>query len=340
MKEALVNSLLAGDRTRGLPGPHLSREFLSTTAAFAARYAKLEKLLFGSVRVSYSPTALDLDLSLDGDPIAQGEALADAERARFELGHGPILELGWLIEDQGIKILPRQFPVGTAARGGFFFDESIGPCILIDANATAVQRDYMIAHQYGHFLADYDPYIRTICGNPHPDVPADASELRAHAFALAFSMPRQDLETYRKALGITPGAAITAEFVRQLQVYFAVDYEMVFWRLLVLGWIDAAGVASLLRSAPDLREPVSVDRMDADERLAFVGSIPERYVHLVASAFGRDRIELEDAAEYLEIDVGEARRVLEQFHYEDPATATKPRGPAASTRPFRQPDPN
>jgi len=326
---AIVENLLAGDRTRNLPGPHLTAEFLARAVNFAGRYARLEKLLFGNTKVAYSPSALSMNLSLAGDVIGQGEALAEAERARFGISLGPILELGWLIEDQGVKIVPRSFPEGGPARGGFFFDSEVGPCILVDLAASATQRDYVLAHQYGHFLADFDPYITTVCGHPDPALIEDPRELRAHIFALAFLMPRQDLETYRQALGIEP-PNITAEFVRQLQVYFAVDYEMVFWRLLSLSWIVPEHMETLLRENPDFLDPVEVDRMDADERLSILGHVPERFVHLVASAFGRGLIELEDAAEYFDTDVEEARQVLEQFHYEDPVPkSAKVRGGAA-----------
>lgn len=336
--ESLVDSLAAGDRTQGSPDGSLPREFLRSTVEFAERYARLEKVLFGGPRVAYSPTALELDLSLPGDPMAQGEQLADAERARFDLDTGPILELGWLIEDQGVKILARPFPEGAAARGGFFFDSTLGPCILVDSGAPPVQRDYVIAHQYGHFLADYDPYITTICGHPGPGIVDDPRELRAHAFALAFMAPRRDVEAYRKAFGLAPHALVSADFVRQLQVYFALDFEVVFWRLLSMGWIDPPRIETLLRENDDFTSPVDVDRMDADERVAFLG-YPERFVHLVASGFGRGLLELEDAAEYLATDVEGARHVLEQFHYEDPGPAVEP-PPPAKTPPAGRPHPN
>jgi Zn-dependent peptidase ImmA (M78 family) len=240
---------------------------LARVVNFAGRYARLEKLLFGNTKVAYSPSALSMNLSLAGDVIAQAEELAEAERTRFGISVGPILELGWLIEDQGIKIVPRRFPEDGPARGGFFFDSEVGPCILVDLADTVTQRDYVLAHQYGHFLADFDPYITTVCGHPDPALIEDPRELRAHIFALAFLMPRQDLETYRQALGIEP-PNITAEFVRQLQVYFAVDY-------------------------------------------------------------GRGLIELEDAAEYFDTDVEEARQVLEQFHYEDENVKSPARSRAA-----------
>lgn len=314
---ALVAGLMAGDRTRAADGPHLTQEFLHAVLRFVENYTRLEKLVLGGPRVSYSQAALEMNLSTAGDVLEQGERLADAERRRFGLGSGPILELGWLIEDQGVKIVPRRFPAGTAARGGFFFDSELGPCILVDADASPVPRDYMIAHQYGHFLADYDPYITTICGHPNPALLDDPRELRAHQFALSFLMPRRDMETYRTAMALSE-KPLTAEFVRQLRVYFAVDTEMVFWRLLSLGWIEPPRIETLLRQNEDLLAPAEAYRMDADERLAILGAIPERLVHLVASAFGRGLVELEDAARFLEADLEETKHVLEQFKYELP----------------------
>ena len=333
--QAVVAGLMAGDRTRAADGPHLTQEFLQAMVHFVARYTRIEKMVLGGPRVSYSQAALGLNLSPGGDVLQQGERLADAERRRFELGVGPILELGWLIEDQGVKIIPRRFPAGTAARGGFFFDSELGPCILVDATASAVPRDYMIAHQYGHFLADYDPYITTICGHPNPALLDDPRELRAHQFALSFLMPRRDMETYRTAMALAD-KPLTAEFVRQLRIYFAVDTEMVFWRLLSLGWIEPPRIETLLRQNEDLLAPVEVHRMDADERLAILGGIPERLVHLVASAFGRGLVELEDAASYLETDIEEAKHVLEQFKFESPESGTEPEGtPRARARTSR-----
>src|SRR5262245_31270981 len=203
-------------------------------------------MLFGGTRVAYSPSALAMNLSVTGDLVQQAEDLAEAERVRFELPPGPILGVDRLIEDQGVKVIPRAFPPGTAARGGFFFDSDLGPVVFHAADATPAQRDYIVAHQYGHFLADYDPYIHTICGHPGPEFLDDPREVRAHQFALALLIPRADATTYRTASGLAPGDAIPREFVQQLQVYFGVDNEIVLWRLLSLGWVDAAGIESLL----------------------------------------------------------------------------------------------
>jgi Zn-dependent peptidase ImmA (M78 family) len=325
MHEALVADLISGDRTRFTRGPHLTADFLHGAVEFAAQYARIEKLVLGGTSVVYSPSALGLNLALAGDMMRQAEDLAAAERERFELPEGPILDLDRLLEDQGIKLIPRAFPAGCAARGAFFFDGELGPCVLVDAAATPPRRDYVLAHQYGHFLADYEPYIKTICGDPDPAALADARELRAHHFALAFLMPRTELEGYREALGIEPAVPVTADLVRQLLVYFGTDAEIVLWRLLSLGWIEPRGIETLLDQHAGLLDEIGYERIDVDERLAILGPIPERFIHLVASAFGKKLLQLEDAARYLGTDVVQAQQVLGQFHFE-----TSPDRPAPS----------
>lgn len=110
--EAFVELLLAGDRTSQESGPHLTVEFLRRTIGFATQYAELENLLLGASRVAYSPVGLAMNLSITGDVATQGEALAAAERTRFKLPEGPILGVDRLIEDQGVKLIPRAFPLG------------------------------------------------------------------------------------------------------------------------------------------------------------------------------------------------------------------------------------
>jgi Zn-dependent peptidase ImmA (M78 family) len=308
----------------------LTAEFLGATTDVATKYARLEKLLFGGSRVAYSPTSLGMNLSITGDLVAQGEALAAAERARFELSPGPILDVDRLIEDQGVKVIPRAFPTGVQARAGFFFESDLGPCIFYDVAASPAQRDYALAHEYGHFLADYDPYVHTICGDPSPASLHDPRELRAHQFSLAFLMPHADMNLYRRALDEEPGTVPTRKFIQQLQVYFGVDNAIVLWRLLSLGWIDPAGVEMLLLAPGGLLPEIDLEQTDRDERLDLKRPLPERYIHLVASAFGKGHIELPEAAEFLETDGEEARRVLLQFKYEHPAAEKKSEVPRPS----------
>ena len=330
----LVDKLLAGDRCRPRSRPPLPRQFLADAVGLAERYARVEKLVLGGTRVSYSPAGLAVDLSPDGDAAAQGEALAAAERTRLALPAGPVMELEELIEGQGIKIIPRLFPSQVYA-GAFFFDAALGPCILVHARASDSTMRYSLAHEYAHFLADYDPYIFTLCGLPTDEVVADPVELRAHHMALEFLMPRGEVEGYRTAMGLRRADAVSAELVRQLCVYFDLDAEVVFWRLLALEWIDAATLRGLL---------------EADELLAGElrtvpeahGLLPERFVRLVAGAFGRGKLDLGAAAEHLGTDVAEAEGILAQFDYADTTEAdagSRERATGAAPRASRGPAP-
>jgi Zn-dependent peptidase ImmA (M78 family) len=319
----LIAALLAGDRSHA--HVRVERSFVADALELATRYTRIEKKVLGSVQVTYSPASLEIGAPGTGDLLAQSEAVAEAERARMKLPSGPILELARLIEEQGIKILPRHFP-STEYMGGFFFDEKLGPCILLHAGAGESQRQYALAHQYAHFIADYDPYITTLCGAPDPGRLDDPIEMRAHAIALALLMPRSDLEIYREALDLTSEARVSFELVRQLSVYFDLDPEIVFWRLLELGWINAEELSRLLAENVELVAELRSPSPDA----AGATLLPDRFVRLVACAFGAGKLDLEAAARYLGTDVDGAESILGQFEYEQPAKTKRPRGNGGS----------
>ena len=330
----LIDKLLAGDRCRGQADPPLPRQLLADAVELARRYASIEKMVLGVVGVTYSPTSLAADLSAGGDAVKQGEALAKAEHARLKLPAGPILDFEQLVESQGIKVIPRLFP-SPAYAGGFFFDAELGPCILLHANASESTMRYSLAHEYAHFIADFDPYITTLCGMPSSATLEQREEVRAHAMALEFLMPQQEVESYRRAVGLKLGAAVPADLVRQLGVYFDLDAEVVFWRLLALGWIDAAGLDRMLERdaalAEGLRTPPTLH-----------GVLPERFVRLVAGAFGRGKIDLEAAAEYLDTNLDGAEGILAQFDFgaEEGMTPVSQASPARSRSPKAEKTPH
>lgn len=324
--QAWMQKLRAGDRCRAAPSRGPSWVFLEETLALVGRYARIEKLVLGRVDVAYSPASLSVDLTPGGDPDAQGEALAIAERIRLALPEGPILDLQRLIEAQGIKIVSCAFPAAGYA-GGFFFDSSSGPCILLPAGVNVSEGLYALAHQYAHFMADIDPYITTLCGFPGFAAHADPVEARAHAAALALLMPQADLQLYRDALEAGHPGPVSAQLLEHLHVYFDLDAEVVLWRLLALQWIDAAGLKVLLAAHPDL-----ADNLRTLPPSVAPGAVllPDRFVRLVASAFGSGRIDLDGAADYFGTDNDGAERILEQFEYEEPS------GPEPGATPSRR----
>lgn len=322
-----MQKLRAGDRCRAAPSRGPSWAFLEETLGLVERYARIEKLVLGRVNVAYSPASLSVDLAAGGDPYAQGEALAATERARLALPEGPILDLPRLIEAQGIKIVSCAFPAAGYA-GGFFFDSSSGPCILMPAGANESEGLYALAHQYAHFLADIDPYITTLCGFPGLAVHDEPVEARAHAAALALLMPQTDLQLYRDALEAGHPGPVSAQLLEHLHVYFDLDAEVVLWRLLALKWIDAARLKVMLAGYPDL-----ADHLRTPPPSVTPGTVllPDRFVRLVASAFGAGRIDLDGAADYFGTDNDGAERILAQFEYEEPSEP-QPGSPASRRR--------
>lgn len=309
-RTAWIEKLRGGDRHGARTRQALSREFLGDTLDLVERYARIEKVVLGGVDVTYSQASLKVDLSPSGDPAAQGESLAQAERRRLDLPAGPVLDLQRLIEKQGIKVVPRQFP-GPGYAGGFFFDAQLGPCILVDTAGSDSETLYTLAHQFGHFLADFDPYITTLCGWPSASAPMEHTEARAHAMALSFLMPREDLELYRQSLGAE--AAVSGELLRHLHVYFELDLEVIVWRLLMLGWIEATALRELLDGNAALAAAL---RQQHQEVASKSPPLPGRFVRLVASAFGSGRLDLDAAATYFGTDAEAAERILGQFEYE------------------------
>lgn len=309
--DKLIETLSTGDRSRATQ--RVSRDDLVATLELAERYARIEKKVLGRAKVALSPTSLQVGSHEHDDALARGELVASSERTRLQLPEGPILELTRIIEDQGIKVLPRRLPHDYS--GGFFFDDKLGPCILLQAAASESAIQYSLAHQYAHFMTDFDPYITTLCGWPTPAVLDDSIEVRAYHIALALLMPRADLEMYRKALETSAGETPFVELIQQLRVYFELDPEQILWRFLALGWIDASGMEELLESnaelAKALRAPVRVREGAA--------LLPARFVRLVASAFGSGKLDLEAAARFLGTDLDGAEDILGQFEYEQPA---------------------
>ena len=309
--DELIDALVRNDRSGATQT--LARDELVAALDLAARYARIEQQVLGSAKVAYSPTSLQAKSHTEDDALAMGEFIATSERGRLGLPAGPILEPWRLIEEQGIKVLPRRFPPQYS--GGFFFDDTLGPCILVQVDGSDSALHYSLAHQYAHWLLDYDPYITTLCGWPSGMSVEDTLEQRAHHAGLALLMPRSDLELYRNALDTGGGDTLQPELIRQLSVYFELDPEQILWRLMTLGWVDAAGLAAVLEQDAGLGAPQSTLRRRDDATL-----LPERFVRLVARAFGSGSLDLETAAHFLGTDFAGAERILSQFDYDAPAT--------------------
>ena len=133
---------------------------------------KPRKILFEPVTGDHSP-----------------QELADKERGRLGLDDQPIRDLHKLLTSQGVRILMLPIPdiPANELSGLSWWQESYGPCILVNARNNLGRRSFTIAHEYAHLLRADPP---TVCALML-DIP---EERFAHHFAAIFLMPATDLK--------------------------------------------------------------------------------------------------------------------------------------------------
>ena len=159
------------------------RDQVDRCVALCREGVTLESLL-GSDRRS-GPPLRDLRAPRStGEAVAQAERIADEERLRLNVGHGPLPEISGLIKSQGIWASGIDLPDHMS--GLFLRHPSIGMAILVNASHPRGRKRFSFAHEYAHALFDRD---RTISVSS-ADNSTDQVEKRANAFAAAFLLPR------------------------------------------------------------------------------------------------------------------------------------------------------
>lgn len=134
---------------------------------------KPRKILFEPVTGDYSP-----------------QELADKERKRLGLDDQPIKDLYKLLTSQGVRIFMLPIPdiPANELSGLSWWQETYGPCILVNARNNLGRRSFTIVHEYAHLLRADPP---TVCALML-DIP---EERFAHRFAAIFLMPATDLRS-------------------------------------------------------------------------------------------------------------------------------------------------
>jgi Zn-dependent peptidase ImmA (M78 family) len=290
---------LRGDELRGL---------FERFVTLGRKQAALEALVLGAVPLSFPAHLLEGATASD-DPLAQGAALAGRESERLGLTPGLGAELERTLQDEGVKVIALPFPDGSGLLGAFVFDGAIGPALLVDAAAPPRLRGYAMAHGYGHFLADNDPYRAFACraSGGATDSPA---ELRAHGFAGALHVPPDALKGYLDAAGVAAGDPIEADLLRQLRVYFEADDRALLGALLAAGRIRRSDIAGLLVEA-------GADAAGEPPTEAGFGALPagfsKRHILLAVMAYRAGHHDLAALARQLEIDPATAAHIERQF---------------------------
>jgi len=217
----IAGSLDAGER-RGL------RRF----EMLCRNFARLERLVTGDIQFELPTDTSARVPTLDGTAAKQGAELANLERKRLNLGEDPLDDVDSIFDRMGIKVVGVRMPETSRVAGGFFFDSKVGPCLMMNSSAPAEERMISAAHQYCHFLADYNPYLPRLClcGAPTGE---DASEERAAGFAGAFLLPAGSLE---RLMTGNNGVGTEMDAIEALGIYYGVPMWAVVYRLSSLGF--------------------------------------------------------------------------------------------------------
>lgn len=252
---------------------------------------------------------------LAGDVRMQAEQDALELRQRLGLGFAPIADIVTLLEmELGVRVYVRRFDGSVS--GVFAYDETLGACMLLNANHPRERRNQTGGHELGHFISvRHEPEVL------HADDQENSREERyANAFGRSFLTPAGAVR--QKFQEVTAGSThLTRRHVIVLAHFFGVSREAMVRRLEELGltkkgtwdWFVANGGITDEQAAQvlgDLRTPDRHKR-DADKPTTI------RLNLLAAEAYRRELLSEGQLARLLQLDRIELREMLEDIDLQE-----------------------
>lgn len=294
------------------------REALRRFAHLCLRFADLEQRIEGTIACEIPTHFAVVRDEHELIRPEQGEHLARAERERLELPDGPIENLGDLLDERGIKIVQWD-NAGDECSGAFLFDEDTGPALLALAPPSSRAGRFLLAHAYGHLLADIDPYENRFCHHGSPlepgplrpgGRPADSPvpdyateewerlEARADRFARALLLPAANFTNNLEMFGEGGARGFRLQRLGEIAFYYGVETAVVLQRLADLDLAPPDRIAALAAELGSTSEaaPPRVDRTEPGAEPPPAGAamfnepgipsrLPTRFVHLSLALF-------------------------------------------------------
>lgn len=259
--------------------------------------------------------------------INQGDVVELAERHAKELrewlgiGQGPIADIFSIIEfDLGIRLYQRRLSSNSKVAGLFTYDESVGACILLNANHPLSRRVQSAAHELGHFFGT----------RQNPEVLEEderflsRDERYANAFGRAFLAPAESFsESFRQLKEIT--VKTTRRLIILLSQQYNISRQACVLRLEELGlakrgtwsWFENNGgitedhVREVIGDSVVRQDPA---KSDADK------PISHRMSLMAHAAWKRELMSEGQLAELLKVGRIEIRGVIDQIELEERET--------------------
>lgn len=250
---------------------------------------------------------LALHEGIDVDHAAQD--LAAAERARLNLGDGPIQNVELTLE-QEVGVLTFGLPQLSETRiaGIFVFASDRGLIGLNIRQADRRRQNWTIAHEYAHFLTNrYEPEITFEAESKKL---RDRHEQFAEIFAANFLMPTYGLSRrFAELLGGIPRA--TVGHIILLANQYQVSFQAMCRRLESIDRIPKNTYDYVISRG---LKPVEAERsMGIERRSQKQVPYPLSYIYMLSVMWRNASLSEGDIARYLKTDRLTARGLLEVF---------------------------
>lgn len=270
---------------------------------FARRFAMLEEKV-GRRRIrTIPPIALDDVRDIEH----AAEDIAIAERARFNLGDGPLLDLRSVLEnDVGMLIfgLPE---LGTTKIAGLFtFALDLAMVGFNQRQDDARRQRWTLAHEYAHHLTNrFEAEVTYASGDRRL---RDRHEVFAEAFAANYLMPASGVSRrFSEMLGGAKSA--TVAHVVMLANQFRVSFQAMCQRLQQLNRIPKNTYDHVMANG---FRPIEAERsLGIERKNERLEPYPVRYIYLLSVLHRRGELSEGDVAAYLRTDRLTARELLE-----------------------------
>ena len=257
----------------------------------------------------------------EGDVVALAEKHAKELRDWLGLGLGPIADIFSVIElGLGIRLYQRRLSSRSKVAGLFTYDESIGACILLNANHPLPRRIQSAAHEVGHFYGTRQ--IPEVLEEDEKFLSRD--ERYANAFGRAFITPAESFsETFRQLKEIT--GKTTRRLIILLAQQYNISRQACGLRLEELGlakkgtwaWFERNGGITDEHAREVLGEMMihrDLAKNDADR------PISHRMSLMAHAAWKRELLSEGQLAELLKVGRVELRRTIDQIELEERET--------------------